>query len=232
LKILSGQGRGFSPKAEYIFRKQLEEADVLLINRIDELTPDAVAELERLLSEQYPGRAIIRMSAKTGQNIDQLVAALAHAAPRRKSMMEVDYDVYAEGEAELGWLNASVHLSADQAFELDGLLVDLIDELRQRFAAADVEPAHLKAIGQADGNAAVANLVSSDTPVTLSLASEFATRQAELVVNARVATDPDMLRSAVEEAVTQLAHRYGARSEVISLQSFRPGRPVPTHRVQ
>lgn len=232
LKILSGQGRGFSPKAEYIFRKQLEEADVLLINRIDELAPAAVDELERLLSEQFPGRTIIRLSAKTGENIDQLISALSEPAARRRTMMEVDYDVYAEGEAELGWLNASIQLKADRPFELDALLVDLVDELKRRFEAADVEPAHLKAIGQADGNAAVANLVSSDTPVTLSLASEFSTRHAELVVNARVATDPDMLRDAVEQAAADVAGRYGAQVEISSLQSFRPGRPVPTHRVQ
>src|SRR5262245_61986645 len=33
-----GEGGGFSPKAAYIFRKQLEEADAILINRIDEMT--------------------------------------------------------------------------------------------------------------------------------------------------------------------------------------------------
>src|SRR5262245_63290645 len=36
-KILSGgEDAGFSPKAAYIFRKQLEEADVIVLNRIDE----------------------------------------------------------------------------------------------------------------------------------------------------------------------------------------------------
>ncbi|HZU38948.1 MAG TPA: GTP-binding protein, partial [Gemmataceae bacterium] len=40
LRILRGEtGAGFSPKAAYIFRKQLEEADAIVINRIDELTP-------------------------------------------------------------------------------------------------------------------------------------------------------------------------------------------------
>jgi hypothetical protein len=29
--------------------------------------------------------------------------------------MEVDYDVYAEGEAELGWLNCQAHLQAPRA---------------------------------------------------------------------------------------------------------------------
>jgi hypothetical protein len=52
------------------------------------------------------------------------------------------------------------------------------------------------------------------------------------VVNARVATDPELLRSAVEEAVADVAKKHAARAEVAALQSFRPGRPVPTHRVQ
>src|SRR5437870_7224054 len=38
LRILRNTGdAGFSPKAAYIFRKQLEEADAIVINRIDEL---------------------------------------------------------------------------------------------------------------------------------------------------------------------------------------------------
>src|SRR6516164_2385614 len=39
LRILRNEtGAGFSPKAAYIFRKQLEEADAILLNRIDELS--------------------------------------------------------------------------------------------------------------------------------------------------------------------------------------------------
>src|SRR6516162_8432339 len=40
LKILKREPEsGFSPKAAYIFRKQLEEADAIVLNRIDEITP-------------------------------------------------------------------------------------------------------------------------------------------------------------------------------------------------
>ena len=39
-KILSAEkGKGFSPKAEYIFLKQLEEADAIAVNKIDRLSP-------------------------------------------------------------------------------------------------------------------------------------------------------------------------------------------------
>src|SRR5258706_11888746 len=40
LRILRNEAdAGFSPKAAYIFRKQLEEADAIVINRVDELDP-------------------------------------------------------------------------------------------------------------------------------------------------------------------------------------------------
>src|SRR5947209_19415463 len=45
LPILRNEsGSGFSPKATYIFRKQLEEADAIVLNRIDELTPAGLSE--------------------------------------------------------------------------------------------------------------------------------------------------------------------------------------------
>ncbi len=105
-KILGGEGqRGFSPKAEYIFRKQIEEADFVILNRIDELTEDEVDDLARLLSEQYVNIPIIRLSAKSGIGFGALCEFLDQQGAFGQRVMEVDYDIYAEGEAELGWLN-------------------------------------------------------------------------------------------------------------------------------
>src|SRR5436309_1050510 len=66
LRILRNEtGAGFSPKAAYIFRKQLEEADAIVINRIDEMTEVALAELAVLVARDFPGTLALRMSAKT-----------------------------------------------------------------------------------------------------------------------------------------------------------------------
>ena len=49
-RILRNEQRaGFSPKAAYILKKQLEEADAILINRIDVLQPQDVEELVELV---------------------------------------------------------------------------------------------------------------------------------------------------------------------------------------
>ncbi|QEF99178.1 Putative metal chaperone YciC [Stieleria maiorica] len=231
LKILTGgQGRGFSEKAEYIFRKQLEESELILINRIDELTAQQQTQLRHCVEEQYPGRPVIFISAKTGENLDVVVESLAGQAAARDQFMEVDYDVYAEGEAELGWLNATIELAANAPLPIDAVVVRIVDLIRGRLEELDAEPAHLKVYGSSGEAVGVANLVSSDTPTMLSVASKADGRPLTLIINARVSLAPDALREAVANAVDNLAAEFAGHTEVKSMESFRPGRPVPTYR--
>ncbi len=232
LKILCGDGKGgFSPKADYIFRKQIEEADFVIINRIDELEPELVHRLATALDEQFPGRAIVRMSAKTGEGFEAYLEFLHQQGQFGTRVMELDYDVYAEGEAELGWLNSQVRIRADDPIDLDGLLVGLVGVLQSSLAQEEAEIAHLKAIGMADGNYAVANSVSSFTEPEVSLASNCSTPHADVVINARVAIDPERLEQLVREKVLQVSGQHAATATIDTMQSFRPGRPVPTHRL-
>jgi G3E family GTPase len=232
LKILRGEGqKGFSPKAAYIFRKQLEEADFIIINRIDEMSPAEIEELETLLRKEFPEQPILRVSAREGAGFEALTEMLDQRGAFGQRVMEVDYDTYAEGEAELGWLNSQVDVESDQAFDLDALLVDLITRLHKQFEESGAEAAHLKTIGLCDGSYAVANLIANETGPELSLASKTQTKSANVVVNARVATDPQALETFVRAEVAAACAAVGARHTVTTLQSFKPGRPVPTHRI-
>ncbi len=230
-RILSGSAKaGFSPKAAYIFKKQLEEADFLLVNRIDELSPEKVDELQALLQGESPDVSILRISAKTGEGFDGLTEMLDQQGNFGRRILDLDYDIYAEGEAELGWLNSSLSVRGDKALSLDRLLLEITTSLQAKLEAESAETAHLKVIGLCDGAYAVANLISSDSPAELSLPSACDTKSADLVINARVATDPSLLQSLVEEAVGEACSALGVTAEFRQTQSFRPGRPVPTHR--
>ncbi|MDX1947225.1 MAG: GTP-binding protein [Pirellulaceae bacterium] len=230
-RILRGDAKGgFSPQAAYIFKKQLEEADVIVINRIDELSPANAEELTTLLAEQFAGTPVLRLSAKTGAGCEALVELLDQRGSFGRRVMDVDYDTYAVGEAELGWLNSSLSIAATQPIALDDLLLEVVSRLRDSLAEIDAETAHLKTIGMAEGLYGVANLVSSFSPAELSLPSKGQVRAADLVVNARVATDPETLTAKVEEAVRSACAARGATATFHQTQSFRPGRPVPTHR--
>jgi G3E family GTPase len=229
LKPTAGGTSGFSPKAAYIFRKQLEEADAIVINRTDEMTTEALAELTRLVGEAYPGTPILKMSAQTGQGFETLTKLLDQEGNFGRKVLDIDYDTYAEGEAELGWLNASVRLTSGQPFLIDDLLQDVIRRLQAAFQGSG-EVAHLKAIALGDVSFGVANLVSSASRPELSLPSKSQGRALDLIVNARAALDPAEIEAKVRQCVAEACAGIGASGTFHTLQSFRPGRPQPTHR--
>jgi G3E family GTPase len=231
-KILKNEpGSGFSHKAAYIFLKQLEEADAVLINRIDELPRGEVDELVGLIEQEHPGVPILRVSAKTGDGFPALAEFLDQRGGFGRRILELDYDIYAEGEAELGWLNSSLVVTAAKPIALDRMLMDVVNRLRDALAHEGAETAHLKAIGLCDGTYGVANLVSSESRPELSLPSNAQVREVNLIVNARVAIDPKQLQEIVQREVTGAATALGATAAFRQTQSFRPGRPVPTHRM-
>ncbi len=231
-KILGGQGqRGFSPKAEYIFRKQIEEADFVILNRIDELETHEIDSLASLLSAQYADIPVVRLSAKTGVGFETLCELLDQQGAFGQRTMDVDYEIYAEGEAELGWLNCQAKLTATAALELDGFLMQLLGHMQQKLNTIGAEVAHLKAIGMAEGVYAVSNLVSSSDQPVLSLPSRWQGTAIDLVVNARVATSPEELEQVVRTSLLETAAAVNAQASILSLQCFRPGKPVPTHRL-
>jgi G3E family GTPase len=231
LKILRNEtAGGFSPKAAYIFKKQLEEADAILINRIDELTPAQLDELAGLVAAGYPGVPVLRVSAKTGQGWEAVTHLLDQEGNFGRKVLAIDYAVYAEGEAELGWLNSSVRVRADRPFALDELLLEVVAGLQESLRGTGAEVAHLKAIGLWEGFFGVANLVSSQGNPELSLASRCQVGEADVIVNARVAIDPDELSQHVCRIIDAVCTRHGATATEQQTQSFRPGRPQPTHR--
>lgn len=225
------QSAGFSPKAAYIFTKQIEEADLVLLNRVDELSDAEADELESLIRQHVPETPVLHISAKTGTGFDELTDWLNRDGDFGRRLLDIDYDTYADGEAELGWLNSSLQVSSGTEFDLDALLLQIIERLKQELESVSAETAHLKAIGLWEGFFGVANLVSRHSPAELSLPSNCTAERADVIVNARVACDPEELKSMVLAIVTEVVQSMGATAEFRNTQSFRPGRPVPTHRV-
>jgi Ni2+-binding GTPase involved in maturation of urease and hydrogenase len=231
LRILRNEASaGFSPKAAYIFTKQLEEADAILINRIDEIAAGELEELAGLVAARFPGTPVLRVSAKIGQGFDAVFTLLDQEGDFGRKILTIDYDTYAAGEAELGWLNSSVRVAAPRPFALDDFLMEIIAGLRAAVSRQGAEVAHLKVIGLGDGPFGVANLVSSRTPPELSLPSHSQVTEADVIVNARVAIDPGVLEEEVRQVVSAACRSRSAQAEFRKAQSLRPGRPTPTHR--
>ena len=172
----------------------------------------------------------MQMSARTGQGFEELLEQLAQRGEFGRRILQLDYDIYAAGEAELGWLNSSMHLTSDTPFSLDEILLQVVLKLANELRQESAEVAHLKVIGMSGGSHGVANAISNELTPELSLQSDCHPVDADLIVNARVAIDPDVLQTKVQAVVSGVCVSQQVKAEFRQTQSFRPGRPVPTHR--
>jgi Ni2+-binding GTPase involved in maturation of urease and hydrogenase len=225
-------GPGFSPKVVYVYEKQLEEADIIVINKRDLVDDREREALERALRERFPDAAVVAVSARTGENLDDWFGRLS-SPPAPRPAMDVDYDMYADGEALLGWLNATVRLSAPGPFDGNEFLSRLACDVRDRLAAAGIEIAHFKMTLSPDtGNdIAVLNLVRTDGRAESPSRLAEPLADGELIVNLRAEGDPEALKSVAVAALERTARDMNATAAIAHVEHFRPGRPQPTHRM-
>ncbi|KAB2645741.1 MAG: GTP-binding protein [Verrucomicrobia bacterium] len=226
------EGKTFSEKVQYIYRKQLEEADLIVITKSELWPADRLQALRARLGEEFPHAETLAVSVRENRGLAQWFAQLETGEQRPRATMEVDYDLYAEGEALLGWLNATVQLAGAGEFDSEAVLTQLAREIQRRLAGAEI--AHLKMTLSPDGglgDIAVINLVRSDFVPELSLRLEAPVRAGQLIINCRAEADPDSIRTAVRAAVADLPATFpGLTAQLDHLESFRPGKPQPTHR--
>jgi len=228
--IISGKFSGFSSNVAYIFKKQLEESNIIALNKIDTLKPGQEAKILEVLKNKFPKSRIIGVSSRTGKGFDHWIK-LAQSMKSGRNILEVDYDVYAEGEAELGWLNSIAELSAKVPFSTEKFLKALTEEIKILLNKIPAEIAHLKlALSTSMGNSLIHLTRSSKSAEFFRKESGSSTR-ARLIVNARVHTDPKLLSELVTGALNELCKKEGVGLRIKSRQYFRPGRPVPVHRI-
>ncbi len=225
-------GASFSPKVVYIYEKQLEEAEIIVVNKADTLAPDRRDRLANALRERYPQATVVALSARTGDNFAAWADRLRDADLGTAAPMAVDYDIYADGEALLGWTNATVALSGETDFDGNAYLLDLARALQAALVERGAEVAHLKmTLTPDEGNdLGVVNLVRTDGRPEASHSLHDALTGGELIVNLRAEADPAVLKTLVEAAV-RAAAPAGVNETIGHVEAFRPGRPVPTHRL-
>jgi Ni2+-binding GTPase involved in maturation of urease and hydrogenase len=227
-------GKAFSPKVLYVYSKQLEEADIIVINKMDLIDPEKQARLEGALRSSYPCAELFAVSARIGTGLDGWFHRVVSSEPDSRPAPDVDYDMYAEGEALLGWFNATFRVTGSRPFDGNLLLVELGRQVRTGLLAEHLEIAHFKMTLTPDenvGDIAVANLVGSDREPELSHTLQAELTSGELIVNLRAEGDPEFLKQTLSTALRSAASGTSARVETLHLEHFRPARPVPTYRM-
>ena len=229
-------GGTFSSKVAYIYKKQLEEADVIVINKRELLTAEQLVELTDALQAGFPEARILSVSAREEVELAPWFHTLfSQTQQAERNPMEVDYEVYADGEALLGWLNATITLKADDEFDANAFLKSFAADIQGRLQLQNAEVAHLKMTYSPDdgiaGEIASVNLVRNDNVPESGMALDEPSTGGQLIINLRAEADPEVLLSAVRESLDAVKLQFFGLSATLDHEEhFRPGKPVPTHR--
>lgn len=227
-------GPKFSEKVRYIYCKQLEEADLIVINKCDLVGADRLSRLRRKLTQEFPQAEFFEVSARTGFGLEPWFERIVHSEQQPRQTIEIDYDTYADGEALLGWLNATVQLSSSAAFDANEWLESFCNSLQRALVVVGAEIAHLKMTLDPEngfGDLGVINLVRNDFIPELSQELPEPILDGELVVNLRAEAAPEVLEHIVRKALAE-ATETEAIATIDHLETFRPGRPQPAHRME
>ena len=221
-EILGNENSIVDPDALYIMELQMAESDRILVSKSDLLSDAEKRDIQSQLEKRYPGKKIGFISSKSGDGFDAWLSEIQSATDVGSTIVPVDYDRYAHGEAVLGWLNATATVTPNA----DGkrLLTDLLTAFHSEIKKTNTEVGHVKAIVNVDGKEWVGNLTSLKGDVDIR-ETEPKSGDAVLILNARVQTSPE----ALETLVRELCERFGIT--INTLRCLMPGRPVPTHRL-
>ena len=223
----------FPEEVAYLFQKQLEEADIVLLNKIDLLSDQDKETLIAALKSKFPSKTVTAISAKKGNGMDIWLETLITARPGANTVLrEIDYDRYARAEAILGWLNGAVKMTSAESFESSELLESLMHDLQLHLMQEKAEIGHLKSVLTAGGKSMWANLTRLDADITLSDARLKTISSASLIINARVKIEPVKLEAIVRDLLTSTSQKTGINMEILDLQCFSPAYPNPPHLVR
>ncbi|MGN1025772.1 MAG: GTP-binding protein [Faecousia sp.] len=208
----------------YIASKQFEEADIILINKSDLLTAEAMAELAAKAGAQWPRAKIMTASVKDNVGVEEWLNTVLAAEGAGTHLAEVDYDIYAAGEAAYGWLNATFNLG--KPGDYPAAAKALIEALGKAFDARNATVGHVKFLLQTADHQWIGNLTCKAHTASLRNHTRSATA-VTLTINARVEMKPEELQMVVLNAVQTAFAGFDCTQT--GLNCLIPGRPNPTY---
>jgi Ni2+-binding GTPase involved in maturation of urease and hydrogenase len=228
LSLYRGNACFLDETIRYIYKKQLEEADLLVMNKTDLLEVTELEELAAIIEKEWSGKPYLFQNSLNKVSVGNWIGALTppRCASERKTL-ELDYDTYGAGEARLAWLDEELLIRTEDgsAFRL---AVQFIEALYEKVVQRDWPVGHLKFLLDNGQERTKISFTGGREILPVLPFTPCRSNLVSVLVNARIQTEPELLKQLVEDTVQE---RKGlAIFEVRKQTSFRPGYPRPTYR--
>ena len=225
--LIKGTSSFIDDSVRYIFKKQMEEADVLVLNKIDLLTDVELAEAQKVIKQDYASKKILLQNSLNENDIQQWIDCFSNESKSQRRSLDIDYEIYGAGEAKLAWLDAMLSVQTEKipAIKAAALLAEIIYE---KINLQELTIGHLKFFID-DGNEQIKISYTTSHQHRQAIVNGISFK-ASVIINARVQTEPEILQQVIFQSIDETVLKANCKIQVQSLSAFKPGFPKPTHR--
>jgi len=231
LIYLEGKPMPFSMETNYIWEKQIEEAEILIVNKIDLLNEAELEKLKILSIKAYPGKQLLFQNSLDKESLNKWVEIInTEQKNQMHKSIAIDYEVYGKGEANLAWLDEEIEIISSDNSSVEiayGFIKRLSDDIVKR----KMPVGHLKFYLSFNSKSEKLSFTTiSDNYVPVPDVFEKS-GSVDLLVNARIQTSPEELKTILFDNLNHLRTVKGITINEKFLSYFKPGFPNPVHRM-
>jgi G3E family GTPase len=229
---LDGLDLPFQDGVIYVFEKQIEEANILILNKIDLLEPKQGEELLKKSQERYPDKIILNQTSLTPEGVRSWMNLLEEDRyPVDKKPLSINYQVYGAGEQVLAWYDGVYELNGNSDQVADWIQ-SFLSHLQKVIKTKNIPIGHLKFLIRDSKQHQKISLTGLydleeiqldpnhvwDTPVIL-------------LVNARLECSQLEISQLMQSVLKQNQKEQSLLVKIVDEEAFHPGFPSPTHRL-
>jgi G3E family GTPase len=223
------EGLDPSTLSGYLRKHQIEEAEHIVISKIDMVSTDVLMKLVEAARSFNPQADVITYSAITGHGLDRIMDVVRSGKRSDRRPIAIDYDTYAKAEAELGWYNGTFGFQTKEKVDAYQLATKIIRSISMSYGPEDI--AHAKLMLSSGTCSLKMSAVFDNISVDGVKGSRYAEGKVNVTINARVVSPPEELQTNIRKSVFDAMESIGVQTDGFKDECFSPSRPNPTHRL-
>lgn len=217
---------GFHKDAEFIIQKQIEEADVIVLNKEDMLNKTDKMKITAYMEEKYPNKKLFFTSVNQNRGIQEWIYQIFQMGNDRElyanNCLNICYDHYNKANRDIGWLNMSCEFSVEQRISAITFLTSLADSIKSKLKGKSKEIIHLKIYYYNNNASCILSCTTVSVENNICQNLKTSVHYGNLMINIRAFIESEELSNIIRDILEASLQNMNAVHSNLKIECFAP----------